>query len=743
MKLIKKIIGLLLLALIALGLVAFGCYLATTKNVSLIPEKLLLNEKSIVLYDENLSPVQHVAGHLKQTVKISDIPEHTKQAFISVEDKRFYKHNGFDLKGIVRAALHNLKAGSFKEGASTISQQLIKNTHLSQEKTLKRKLREWKLTKQLEKRYTKDEILEKYLNTIYFGHNCFGITSAADFYFGKKPSELSLSDSAILAGLVKSPNNYSPFKNPTRCQARKNVVLNVMKKNEKITQTELTDALNAPLPLSNTAKSGGNYAHFVFNELTQISESNGIKIGGKIEIYTDYCPTLQAELERLSEEYSTYDKSIFILDNHTHGYKACLSTIGNAPRLPGSLLKPLAVYAPAIQENLLSPATPLLDEKVNYSGYMPENYDGQFHGYVSMRECVEKSLNIPAIKALQSLGTSKAAQYLQKLGLAIDKEDETLALALGGIKNGFPLQALTEAYSTFANSGNKYDCTFIKELKINGKIVYKRPKNFTKIFGEDSAYLMTDILKSTAQKGTAKKLRNLPFEIAAKTGTVGTKKGNTDAYALSYTTNDTIGVWFGNADNSFIETTGGGLPCNLLFSLNEATEKEYGRTQRKIAPFYIPKNVAKIALDKTAYYDTHTLLLADDNSPAEYQFQELFKTSAIPLNKSTSFSNPKIVTPQISLENNGVKIRFASTSPSYYQYRIERYDYATHTTLYDGNFIETFLDESIEENKRYEYVVTPIYNHRKGVSIKLPIISTGSGNKLQNDKIVDENWWEY
>lgn len=743
MKLIKKLIVILFLALISVGLILFGCYLAVTKNVSLAPEKLLLNEKCIVLYDEHLNPVPHVTAHLKQTVKITDLPEHTKQAFISIEDKRFYRHKGFDFKGIVRATLHNLKARGFKEGASTISQQLIKNTHLTHEKTLKRKLREWKLTKQLEKRYTKDEILEKYLNTIYFGHNCFGITSAANFYFGKNPSELSLSDSAILAGLVKSPNNYSPFKNPDRCQARKAVVLNVMKENGKINQNELKNALNAPLPTPNNAVNGGDYAHFVFNELTQIAESAGIKLGGNIEIYTDYNPTLQAELEKICNEYPSFDKSIFILDNATHGYKACLSTIGNAARLPGSLLKPLAVYAPAIEENILSPATPILDEKVNYGGYAPENYDGKFHGYVSARECVEKSLNVPAVKTLQTLGASKAATYLQQLGLPIDKEDETLALALGGIKNGFPLQDLTEAYSTFANYGNKYTCNFIKKLKINGKTVYTRPTKAIKIFQEDTAYLMTDILKSTAQKGTAKKLRSLPFEIAAKTGTVGTKNGNTDAYALSYTVNDTIGVWFGNADNHFIDTTGGGLPCNLLLTLNELLAQEYDKAQRKIPNFSIPKNVQKVALDKTAYYDTHTIQLADDCAPAEYQFFELFKTSAVPLNKSTSFSNPQIITPTISLTEKGVNIHFDNRSPIYYQYRIERYDYATHTTLYEGDFIEDFLDNKIENNKRYEYVVTPIYKERKGVSIKLPIISTGNQNTLDKDKIIEEDWWEY
>ena len=250
MKIIRKILLFLLIAFLACVLIGFGYYLAVTKKVALQPEKLILNEKSVVVYDENGVAVQNTTAFApRQTVHSHEIPEHTKHAFVDTEDRRFYKHGGFDIKRIARAALNNLKAGSFKEGASTISQQLIKNTHLSQEKTVKRKLREWKLTRALEKKYSKAEILEKFLNTIYFGHSCFGIKSASEFYFGKSPANLSLADSAILAGLVKSPNNYSPFKNPERCAKRKESVLNAMLRNGHITAEEKAEAINEPLPV--------------------------------------------------------------------------------------------------------------------------------------------------------------------------------------------------------------------------------------------------------------------------------------------------------------------------------------------------------------------------------------------------------------------------------------------------------------------------------------------------------------
>ena len=241
------------------------------------------------------------------------MPLHVKQAFLNTEDRRFYQHHGFDYKRIAKACLNNAKSRSFKEGASTISQQLIKNTHLSQEKTLKRKLQERKLTKILEKNYTKDEILELYLNTIYFGHNCFGITSASQFYFDKLPSELTLSEGAILAGLVKYPNHYSPFKNPDKCKKRRACVLRLMQNCGSINEKQKQAALQDSLPIPHKSSTIRDYTHFVFEELSEISEKFCIKIGGKIQIYTYFYPAMQAQVESTANNYHESDKSIFVL----------------------------------------------------------------------------------------------------------------------------------------------------------------------------------------------------------------------------------------------------------------------------------------------------------------------------------------------------------------------------------------------------------------------------------------------
>lgn len=740
MRIIKKLLWILFLLFLALGLIALGYYFAMTKDVTLHHEKLLLSEKNVTIYDDCQEKIAGASVCFEQTTEIETLAKSTIHAFVDTEDKRFYTHNGFDYKRIAKAALNNLKSRSFKEGASTISQQLIKNTHLSHEKTFKRKLQEWKLTKQLEKLYTKDEILEKYLNSIYFGHNCFGLHSASEFYFGKSPNELTLDEAAVLAGLIKSPNNYSPFKNPDKCKSRRDSVLAIMQANGSISSADKTLANKQELPKEPNNSTKNGYLHFVFDELTELAEKYDFQLGGQIEIYTYFDKFAQEQVELVANEHTKTDKSILVLNLEKNGFKAAYSTLGNIPRLPGSIIKPLAVYAPALEEGIVSPATPILDEPVNYNGYQPENYDKSYHGYVSTRECIEKSLNIPAVKLLSSLGAKKSAEYLTQMELSIPKEDMSLALALGGLKNGFSLRELVHAYSIFPKQGNFEGAEFIEKIKINGATVYQRKFKNSKIFSDASSYLMTDMLRTTVQNGTAKKLRSLPFEIAAKTGTVGTERGNTDAYAISFTTKDCIGVWLGNRDNSPISDTGGGTPCQILLSLNKALYKTEHPT-----PFTPPSSVKTVSIDKQAYYDTHTLELADDISPIAYQFTELFDIKHIPTKKSCFFSNPRISSPEIQVKNGKVFLLFNDQFPTCYQYKIERSNYVTHnnyachSTLYLGEYIEEFVDDTVENEKMYEYRITPIYNKKEGEPVRLPIISTN--RPIDNSKIFNTEWW--
>ncbi len=725
----------------ALLFLSAGIYfVAVTKDAVLDEKKLVLSDKTLTVYDQNGMRVQGNFTKIKQSTPISAFPNHVKMAFVCVEDKRFFAHDGFDYRRFARAFLNNCKSRSYKEGASTISQQLIKNTHLSQEKTLRRKLKEWKLTRALERAYTKDEILEKYLNTIYFGHGCFGITSASDFYFGKSPDALSIDESAILAGLLKSPNNFSPFRFPSRCQQRKATVLSMMQAQNIITKKEEESALNAPLPLPSCKNDGNGYLNFVLDELSILSEKTGFTVGGKTEIFTYLDPDLQEKIMQVSLQ-DDCESAVVVLDTKTNGFKGAYSAIANAKRLPGSLIKPLLVYAPAIENDLLSPASPILDEPINCNGYAPKNYDGKSYGYVSARECVEKSLNIPAVKTLQALGIEKATAYLERLHLPVEEGDESLALALGGMKNGYALKDVVSAYSVFANQGVYNDGAFISKVKINDENVYVRQSNAQEVFSKASAYLMTDILKSTVQNGTAKKLRTLPFEIAGKTGTVGNADGNTDAYTISYTSNDVVGVWLGKRDNAKILHTGGGKPCEIALEINAFLHEQYTRQGRVVAPFSKPPDVVSVSLDKNEYKREQTLIRADKNAPAEHTFFELFKRTQTPLKESRAFSCPTLLPPLLRVGEKGVEIVFEKNTPNFYECVITRKNGKEETLVYDGNVISSVLDDGVKPDCLYEYSITPRYKNFVGETLRLPSISTKPSLVFEGE-ILSKEWWK-
>ena len=737
MKTLKKLLLLFLCLLALLTTAFFGWYFFQTKGVILRPEKLVLSTDRIEILDNTDKRIESAENALFHDVTVQELPEKVKFAFIDTEDKRFYSHHGFDYLRIGKAVFENLKSRSFKQGASTISQQLIKNTHLSHEKTLKRKLQEYKLTRILEKKYSKDEILCKYLSSIYFGHNCFGLRSAAAFYFNKTPSELTLSDGAILAGLVRSPNRYSPFKNPENCQRRKKVVLSLMYKQKHITKAEKAEAEKEPLPIAqNASEVEKSYFTRVFDELEKLAAEKKFRLGGKVRIRTYFDPTLQAELA--SYKQGETDCIFSVADNETLGIQAYVSTVGAPKRLPGSVIKPLLVYAPALEDGTISPATLLLDEKTDFGGYSPKNYGNSYHGYVSAREALSQSLNVPAVKILAATGVQNAVEYLQKLGLSVSEDDHSLALALGGMKNGFTTPQLLSAYATFANGGEYGVCSFIKEIFVNGTLVYKKSGLKKNVFSNETAYLTTDMLKTAAKNGTAKKLRSLPFPIAAKTGTNGTAKGNTDAYTLSYTRNHTVGVWFGNADNSPMAITGGGLCADLSYKIHSFLA-------RRCIPSDFPKplGVVSAALDKIEYSTTRNIILADENAPVQYRFNELFNEKFLPKTADKKFSNPFISTPSLIFDGKIVKIDF-STLPSYYQYEISRYDYATHTTVYKGVWQADFVDTTVQDGKTYQYTVTPFFGERKGESVILPGVTTKRGETVVPEvppDITQEEWW--
>ena len=582
---------------------SFILYLiVSTKDINFNPENLVKNTQNIQYYDTLDKELSVTNG---KSEYCTDIPSFVKNAFISVEDKRFYNHNGIDLKRIFGASIINLKNLSFSQGASTISQQLIKNTHLTNKKTLKRKFAEIKLTLELESKYSKEEILNMYLNNIYFGENCYGIKNASEKYFGKAPNQLNVAEGAMLAGIIKAPSKYNPIANYDLAMARKNLVLDLMRE-KHLTEEQYLTAKNYQVIIKNQDNKTENaYLYQVNEELKEILKTP--YINGKLKVYTYLNSTLQKEISDINTDVNT-DRKFIVINNKSMGVEAYYSTCQNLKRSPGSTIKPILVYAPNYQEKNVNLYTKILDEPTDFNGYTPKNYNDNYYGYVSCLESLSKSLNIPSVKLLNTLGEEKTKKYAKKLGISIN--DEGLSLALGSLKEGISLKDLASCYSTFSNNGNFENAKYIKEIKNEkGQIIYKRKNSKTPVFSPETSYLINYSLMDCAKNGTARKINNFNYEICAKTGTNGIKEGNFDAYTLSYTTNHTVGVWLGNRDNSLMDNkiSGATYPCLISGKIYSYLYKE--KTPNN---FEIPNDIVKVNLDKRTYEDNYYLKLANE-----------------------------------------------------------------------------------------------------------------------------------
>lgn len=735
-----KITGIVLLSLIIISAALLFTFFNITRDAVLDENKLLSVEQNIIIYDENNEEIANTSLSTKRkNVKLVNLQPHTQNAFIASEDRTFYTHSGLNYKRMLKAAYRNIKTRSFKEGASTISQQLIKNTHLTGKKTIKRKLKEIRLTKKLEKNYSKNEILEMYLNTIYFGHNCYGLQSAAEFYFDKKAEELSLNESTVLAGLLISPNNYSPLKNPEKSLARRNIVLKSMLECGYISEREYKDTCAQPLNTLKKFETSANsdYINAVFDELESV-DLNFYDLSAGCKIYTSLQPDLQNYIENL--EYSC-DNSIIVTQNNGE-VKAYKSTIGGVKRQPGSTIKPLAVFAPAIEEKIISPYTKIADEKIEFNGYSPENSDGKYHGFVTVTDCLSKSYNIPAVKTLNSLTLDKAEKYLNRMDIKLEDGEKNLSLALGGMERGLTLRQIADCYTQFANSGIYSPSHCINKVTTkDGKIVYEYKKKSARAFSEGTASLINQMLLETSKSGTAKKLRDFNFDIASKTGTCGNEKGNTDAYSVNYTSEHCIAVWLGDRENKQMNITGGNQCCELSKLI---IEKLYSSNLPE--KLEIDKGTQCIDIDAELYYENNKIELADKLSPKLNILTVKTLVGNHPTKTSTRFSYPTINQPTISVINNTVTIQLCQTK--YYSYVINRANGNKNEVIFNNKWKSEIIDNP--EEGVYVYTVTPYYfdGNKKyyGQKITLPTVIITNDNKTSQIKIPDiinKDWYNY
>ncbi|MBN8233657.1 PBP1A family penicillin-binding protein [Halobacillus kuroshimensis] len=532
--------------------------------------RFVVNEKDLIL--DEMTTVETADGEVieriytknRQVVSIDQVPDHVQEAFTAVEDSRFREHSGVDFKGILRAVYKDIIAMKKVEGASTITQQLAKNVFLTNEKTWMRKTKEVMAALYLERNFTKDEILELYLNRIYFGEGTYGIEAASRHYFQTSVSDLSIAQGALLAGLPKAPNTYSPFENPEAAEERRNVVLARMYDVGSIDAAVLKQMQGTTLAVErdeDTEETWSNsYVDLVIQEAAEkyhISRDE-LKRGG-YQIIVEMDPVIQkiAAEEMKNGEYipgtaGPVEGALTITDHRTGAVAAAVGgrdyVHGDYNRVlskqpPASTIKPFAVYGPALMMDEYDPYSLLSDERQAFGEFNPRNYNDEYEGQVSLYEALVESKNVSAVWLLDQIGIPYAKTYLDKLGLST--KDEGLAIALGGLSEGFTPIQMAEAYGALAQSGVKKDSYTIKQMADReGKVIHEHTPEEVQVFDAQTSWYLTEILQTVVEDGTASS-GDYPKALAGKTGT----QQDTDVWFAGYTPEYAGAVWMGYDSN--------------------------------------------------------------------------------------------------------------------------------------------------------------------------------------------------
>jgi len=582
----RKFFAYSLIILLAGVLTAAGVGALVYNSQTLDESKLSARSHPLLIFDNDGEAIPGTAP--VQNTSVTDLPDHVKWAFICVEDKDFYKHKGINYNRIAKAAYKNANARETKEGASTISQQLIKNTHLTHEKTLKRKIREAALAHKLEKKYSKDQILQMYLDAVYFGNGITGLEHASRFYYDKPANQLTIRESAALAGILKSPARFDPITRTQNFTDRTNYVLGMMHTQGRISKDQHDTARTEQIVISGRRprNDASSYRAAAISQAVGVSGKSAAELTtGKYKIFTFFDAGVQNAINETlkNPDYTVKNMSdnpadMCIIAATPQGEVTALHTNNHAllsgKRNFASAMKPLVVYAPAIELGVVTPDTIIMDEPYTAGDFHPKNHDNKFRGEVTVRESLAHSHNVPAVKVLDYTRLPRAVNVAQGLGLTL--EDENMTLALGSTRQGTTFWELLGGYCALANEGLKTTPSLVKRIENrDGKTVWQYTDPYIRALSEDTCLTVTDMLTTAVKEGTAKKLASLDFDIAAKTGTTergavasearqspsqdNAKTTNTDALIMSYTPSNVLLTWHGNTSMKPEDDLPGGI----------------------------------------------------------------------------------------------------------------------------------------------------------------------------------------
>lgn len=623
------------LTLVALGIIGLLTGVATfaylVKDSPELDVALLKDPISSKVLDKDGNFVRELGVVRRDFVAYEDIPEVMVKAVLATEDSRFFKHSGIDLIRLGGAVIANITGGFGSEGASTITQQLVKNSFLTQEKTLKRKAQEAWLSIQLERKYTKEEIFEMYVNKNNMGGNVHGIATASKVYFDKDLKDVTVEEAALLAGLFQSPNRYHPFKHPENAEKRRNIVLSLMNYHGYLTESEMKtaqktlveDVLVPEEKRETDLQPYDSFIDYVINEVEELGDYNIFADG--LTVYTTLDTSAQKHVEKILNTNEIiqfpddeFQAGITLLDTKTGEIRAlgggrnqkvqrAFSFATDIERQPGSTIKPILDFGPAIEYLKWSTYHQLDDKPYTYSDGTPvNNWDNRHMGQMSAREALGRSRNIPAIQALQAVGLDRAREFAEKIGISLDEIYEPYAI--GGFKTGVSPLQMAGAYSAFGNNGMYTKPHAVVKIELrDGTIINTTPTSEV-VMKDYTAFMITDMLKGVlkAPYGTGGRANIPHLHVAGKTGTTnytneerskfGVPLGAVpDAWFVGYTTNYTSAVWTGYSERKNYIPSGPSqrIAMEIFKNLMEHVSKNI-----ETPDFPVPKSVVKVGVEK-------------------------------------------------------------------------------------------------------------------------------------------------
>ncbi|MGE5391159.1 MAG: transglycosylase domain-containing protein [Deltaproteobacteria bacterium] len=619
-----------LICLIFAGM-AVGMFVFAASTLPKWDPKQLTGVTSSVIYDQNDKAVSSLHAEENRTqIDLDQIPPDLVHAFVSIEDQNFYDHHGVNFRGIARAVFRNVQSGDMTgQGASTITQQLARNAFLSFDKRWERKLKEIILAFKLEATYSKDEIMCMYLNKIYFGSGAYGVQAAANTFFGKDADQLTLEECALLAGLPQSPNAYDPFQHYDLAKQRQEQVLNNMVHCGYIDGDIAMAASEAPLHFKKSTTTNVRYGYYVdavvdeavdiINKTDLYNNPNDAIYRSGLQIYTSMDPDVQSYAEEVyanpvnfpseSKGGEIVQSAMVLTDYRTGEIKALMGgrnyTVQrgfnraiNAHRQPGSSIKPISVYSPALESGIM-PFYVLDDAPISFQAggtvWSPHNYDGTFRGPITMRTAVQQSINTYAVQMVDKIGVRKSYDFARSMGLSVidtpGKNDLALApLSLGGLTYGVTPVQMSTAFGTIANGGVYVKPHLIRKIvDADGVVIYSCKPSYKRVMRVQTAWLMGDLLHGVVTGGTGT-AASVPGVYTA--GKTGTSEESNNVWFCGFTPAFSMSVWMGYDKNyAMSKQVGGGYPAKVFRLI--MTKAQKGHNTR---PLTMPSGIYRVSV---------------------------------------------------------------------------------------------------------------------------------------------------